>query len=65
MAYTPNLSYQSSCTLRRLAWALRIPMTKAMEEIFRFLPKIINSQEVCNACKDKSKCPGCVFKTED
>ena len=31
MAYTPKLSYQSSCTLRRIAWALNIPMTKAIE----------------------------------
>ncbi len=31
MAYTPELSMKSSCTLRRLAWALDMPMTKAMD----------------------------------
>ena len=38
MAYTPELSYQSSCTLRRIAWALDMPMTQAMERIFEHLP---------------------------
>jgi hypothetical protein len=30
MAYTPELSLKHSCALRRLAWALDIPMTKVM-----------------------------------
>jgi hypothetical protein len=61
MAYTPELSMKSSCTLRRLAWALDIPMTKAMEKVFEYLPEILDSQKVCQACRDRSKCSDCEF----
>lgn len=61
MAYSPNLSNQSSCTLRRLAWALQLPMTKALEEVIQFLPKIIDRGIVCKSCIDKSKCNQCGF----
>jgi len=42
MAYTPELSLRHSCTLRRLAWALDMPMTKAIERIFEYLPEILD-----------------------
>ena len=32
MAYTPELSYKHSCTLRRISWALGIPMTRAISD---------------------------------
>ena len=62
MAYTPELSGQSSCTLRRLAWALNIPMTKAIEEVFDYLPKIVDKKKVCEGCRDKTRCQECAFK---
>jgi hypothetical protein len=62
MAYTPELSYESSCTLRRIAWAMKMPMTKAMEEIFSYLPKIVDKKKICAGCRDKSGCEECVFK---
>ena len=65
MAYTPELSYQSSCTLRRIAWALEKPMTKTIEEIFDYLPMIINKSVVCRKCRDQTKCNNCGFKQED
>jgi recombinational DNA repair protein RecR len=61
MAYTPELSYQASCTLRRIAWALNVPMTKAIERVFEHLPKILDNHKVCNACRDKTRCSDCVF----
>ena len=61
MAYTPELNYQSSCTLRRIAWALDIPMTKALHQIINVLPIIINKAKVCDGCRDKSKCTDCSF----
>jgi len=61
MAYTPELSMKSSCTLRRLAWALDMPMTKAMEKVFEYLPEILDSEKVCRACRDRSKCSDCQF----
>lgn len=34
MAYTPELSMNSSSTLRRISWALGVPMTKGIEFVF-------------------------------
>jgi hypothetical protein len=62
MAYTPELSGKSSSTLRRIAWALGVPMTRAIEEVFDYLPNILDSKKVCELCKDKTRCPECVFK---
>jgi len=61
MAYTPELSYEASCTLRRLSWSLNKPMTKTMEWIFAELVRFIPSGAICESCKDKSKCPNCLF----
>jgi hypothetical protein len=61
MAYTPELSLKSSRTLRRVAWALGIPMTLAIERVFEHLPRILDRNKVCEACRDKSKCPQYAF----
>jgi len=61
MAYTPELSNYQSCTLRRIAWALGIPMTKAMNEMVEYISSVIDKRRVCAACKDKSKCNTCAF----
>ena len=61
MAYTPELSMRSSRTLRRISWALGVPMTKGIEFVFEYLPKILDSEKVCQGCRDKSKCKGCAF----
>jgi hypothetical protein len=61
MAYTPVLSYKHSCTLRRIAWALGIPMTKTIEAVFDYLSRILDSSKVCIACRDKTRCSDCVF----
>ena len=41
MAYTPELSMKSSSTLRRISWALGVPMTKGIEHVFDYLPQIL------------------------
>jgi len=61
MAYTPELSLRHSCTLRRIAWALEKPMTKVMEDVFDYLGQVIDRNQVCQACKDKTKCEECIF----
>ncbi len=63
MVYTPELSRQSSCTLRRIAWALDMPMTKAIEKVFEHLPRILDNKKVCQACRDKSRCSNCGFNS--
>ena len=61
MAYTPELSLESARILRRISWALGVPMTKGIEYVFEYLPKILDSEKVCQGCRDKSKCQGCAF----
>jgi hypothetical protein len=34
MAYTPELSLESSRTLRRISWAMGVPMTQGIEFVF-------------------------------
>jgi len=61
MAYTPELSQRHSGTLRRIAWALEVPMTETIEAVFDYVGKAIDSKKVCGACKDRSFCRHCVF----
>jgi hypothetical protein len=61
MAYTPELSLESSRTLRRITWALGVPMTQAIERVFEYMPKFLDRNKVCDACRDKSKCCECLF----
>jgi recombinational DNA repair protein RecR len=62
MAYTPELSQESACNLRRFAWALGLPMTEAIQIVFtELLPQIIENKNVCDLCKDTSRCEMCGF----
>ena len=61
MAYTPELSQKHSGTLRRIAWSLETPMTKAIEHVFDYIGQVMDSKMVCEACKDRTFCPQCVF----
>ena len=63
MAYTPELSMASSRTLRRIAWALDIPMTTAMEKVFECLPRVLDRNKICETCRDKTMCHECLFST--
>ena len=56
MAYTPELSYWASSVLRRIAWALGVPMTKAIEKVFEEVVDRVDHRKVCLGCKDKSRC---------
>ena len=64
MAYTPELSANDSCTLRRIAWALDMPMTKTMANIFNYLPMKMDKAMVCCKCRDKTRCRTCAFNTQ-
>ena len=61
MAYTPELSLESSRTLRRIAWSLNLPMTQTIERVFEHLPRILDREKVCQGCRDKSKCSEYAF----
>lgn len=64
MAYTPELSQKHSCTLRRIAWALNIPMTKAMDAVFDYIGEAIDNKKVCESCRDQTRCENCVFNNK-
>jgi hypothetical protein len=61
MAYTPELTLKSSAVLRRIAWALRKPMTRTIEEIMEYMTRVLCSEKVCESCRDK-RCETCPFK---
>ena len=61
MAYTPELTQQHSATLRRIAWALQMPMAKALADILDYLGTTLDPAKVCSACRDKSRCAPCPF----
>ncbi len=61
MAYTPKLSPEHSATLRRIAWAMQMPMTKALGEVLDYLGTTLDPLRVCSACRDRSRCAGCSF----
>jgi len=59
--YSPQFSETASVSVRRFAWFLNKPMTQAIEKIILLLPFIMDSQKVCQACKDSRKCVTCAF----
>ena len=65
MAYTPELSYRGSATLRRLAWFRGKPMTNTLETLLEATGRTmaeIRPGEVCSKCKDNSTCEECAFQ---
>ena len=61
-AYTPQFSAQTSAAIKRLAWSMGKPMTKAVEQLAMALPAIIDPSKICLACKDQSECKACIFR---
>jgi hypothetical protein len=65
MSYGPPLSNQASCSLRRLAWALEVPMTQALEEVLYYFNKMLDGGIICKSCRDSSKCKYCDFHSSN
>jgi len=61
MAYTPTLSKEESATVRRIAWAVKKPMTKTLAAIIKFVTNYLDGDKICTACKDDSRCDSCLF----
>ena len=64
MVYTPRFSAQTSAIIKRLAWKMDKPMTKAVEQLVMALPAIIDPSKICLACQDKSICKACIFSKQ-
>jgi hypothetical protein len=66
MAYTPELDQVHSAILRRIAWALSVPMTTAIKSVIRTAATtIISPEKACAACKDNRFCDRCPFQEAD
>ena len=61
MGYGPRLRPSTCMSLRRLAWAMDIPMSITLENIMKSIPRLIESKVICNACQDGSVCDECYF----
>ena len=59
--YTPQFSAPASAAIRRLAWLMEKPMTKAVESLVLALPAIVDPSKVCLSCKDRADCKPCIF----
>ena len=65
MAYTPELSLESSQILRRIAWALEKPMTEAIEIVIINMTRFVDPEKICKKCKDNSLCSDCIFSPQN
>jgi hypothetical protein len=65
MAYTPELSLESSQILRRIAWALEKPMTETLDILVRNMSMFVDREKICLACRDHSLCGECVFSEKN
>ena len=65
MAYTPELNQDYSGALRRIAWAMDLPMTVALEEVIFQIAREVDHDLICKACRDNSFCDQCLFNGKD
>jgi len=65
MAYTPELSQDYSGALRRIAWALELPMTTALEEVIFQIGREVDHGLICKSCRDNSFCERCLFSGKE
>ncbi|MCL2186941.1 MAG: hypothetical protein FWB86_13990 [Treponema sp.] len=61
LQYSPKLTAQATEAIRRISWARGKPMTKILNALIMALPAIISTQNICNTCKNRSKCNNCIF----
>jgi recombinational DNA repair protein RecR len=62
--YSPQFSALAAVSVRRLAWALGVPMTATVDTMIKLIPSLVDPSKVCLSCKDTSKCQACVFCTQ-
>ncbi|MDR0721548.1 MAG: hypothetical protein LBF75_01965 [Treponema sp.] len=59
--YSPQFSKASAVCVRRLAWFLKVPMPKAVDQMVGLLPSLFSPGVVCSSCKDQTKGKACAF----
>jgi len=62
MAYTPEFSHNEAAVVRRIAWAMGLPMTKTLSAIIELAIRCSDKALICGKCKDRSFCRDCPFE---
>jgi hypothetical protein len=65
MAYTPEFSRKEAAVVRRIAWAMGLPMTRTLSAIIELAIRYSNQGLLCGSCKDRSFCCECPFLKEE
>jgi len=65
LSYTPELNRDYSGALRRIAWALGLPMTTALEKVIFQVGRVVDHNLICKECRDNSFCDRCLFNGEE
>lgn len=65
MAYTPQFTDLEAAVMRRIAWGMGIPMTKALSVIIEITIQCCDGRLICRSCRDKSFCDECPFKGKE
>jgi len=64
MAYTPMFSQKEAAVVRRIAWAMGLPMTKTLSAIVELAVKCSDHGLLCQSCKDQDFCDECPFQKD-
>jgi hypothetical protein len=59
--YSPQFSDMAAVSVRRLAWALKVSMPKAVDHMVRLMLAVCQPSAICAACQDTTKCERCAF----
>ena len=65
MPYTPPLSHREAAIVKRIAWAMGKPMTKALSAIIALAVGCSDKEAICKACRDRSLCQLCPFRESE
>jgi len=65
MGYGPRLRPCTCISLKRLAWAMNLPMSLTLENIIKIIPRLIESKVICNGCRDATACDDCYFNPDN
>jgi hypothetical protein len=59
--YSPQFSEMACVSVRRLAWSFKKTMPQTIDMVVKFLSFFFSSDQVCTACRDRTKCKVCAF----
>ena len=65
MAYTPELSLRASCTLRRIAWALNMPMTQRLRVYLKPSPGLLTGKRYAKSVWTDQNAQAVLFLSQD